>query len=144
MNNCPFCDDDTNKNRLLIETETVKVIFSNPRLTKGHLLIMPKRHVTRPWELTIEERAEIFGLILRLQQWIAENISAGCDLRENYRPFLPQSRLKIDHIHYHLIPRSNEDDIYQKCQIYERDLFKDLPAEEVREVGSRFDHGRTA
>lgn len=100
--------------RLLDESELVKVIFSNPHLTGGHLLVIPRRHVEEPWNLTADEQNEVFRLTTKYQQRLASTLGTGCDVRQNYRPFLVQGRLKIDYIHYHLIPRVFEDEIYEK------------------------------
>ena len=55
----------------------------------------------------------------------------GCDVREHYRPFLVQSRLKVDHVHWHLVPRTDKDDIYVKSQTYEKELFRKLEDGEI-------------
>jgi len=71
----------------LDENEFASVLFSNPRLMPYHLLIAPKRHVERPWELAAREQRAIWALILKWQKWLCANVAAGCDVRENYRPF---------------------------------------------------------
>lgn len=131
---CPFCKN--NKERIFSESENVKVIFSDPRLTKGHLLVIPKRHVERTWELTVDEINEIFIFLKDLQKKISETIGTGCDIRQNYRPFMIQNHLKVDHIHFHLIPRTFEDEIYKKTQIFEKEVFQDLTEKEVHETKS--------
>lgn len=47
---------------------------------------------------------------------------------------MKQSRLKIDHLHFHLLPREFEDELYQKCQIYETDIFRMLTEEEKEKL----------
>jgi histidine triad (HIT) family protein len=135
MKDCPFCDTSTN-NRVFSESKLVKVIFSNPRLVEGHLLVIPKRHIEEPWELDKQERDEVFHFINSLQKKISQTLGTGCDVRQNYRPFIIQGKLKIDHVHYHLIPRKFEDELYEKSQIYEKDIFGDLPNSEVDKVMS--------
>jgi histidine triad (HIT) family protein len=143
MNNCPFCEENSSINPILLETNLTKVIFSNPRLVMGHLLIVPKRHVTKPWDLTPAERNDIFNLIYKLQKWLSETMGDGCDLRENYRPFLPQDELKVDHIHYHLIPRRDNDNIYYIGEVHERNLFTELPDNEAEKIKKLFSHAKT-
>jgi diadenosine tetraphosphate (Ap4A) HIT family hydrolase len=36
------------------------------------------------------------------------------------------SRLKVDHVHYHLIPRSLHDELYLKVEKFETDIFRDM------------------
>src|SRR5689334_19599682 len=111
---CPFCNLNNETSRLIRETEHVAVILSNPRLMEGHVLVVPKRHVEQPWGLTPSERTELFDTVLDTQHRIIAAFATGCDIREHYRPFLPQSRTKIDHIHFHLHPRELEDALYEK------------------------------
>jgi len=112
----------------------VRVIFSNPRLMKGHLLVTPKRHVEQPWELAEHELKEIFFHIHALQKKLAETLGTGCDIRQNYRPFIKQGRLKVDHLHFHLLPRTFQDDLYEKSMKFETDIFSDVPVAEVDAV----------
>ena len=134
MSDCPFCNIDEIKTRILQETDNVRVIFSNPRLMKGHLLVTPKHHVEQPWDLAETELKEIFSHIHALQKRIAKTLGAGCDIRQNYRPFMKQGRLKVDHLHFHLLPRAFQDDLYERSMKYETDIFADLTETELEEV----------
>lgn len=134
MNTCPFCNIDPVRNKTLQESEHVRVIFSNPRLVKGHLLVTPKRHVEQPWELTEAEVKDIFEHIHVLQKKLSETLGTGCDIRQNYRPFMKQGRLKVDHVHFHLLPRTFQDDLYEKSMRYETDMFNDISSDEVESV----------
>jgi diadenosine tetraphosphate (Ap4A) HIT family hydrolase len=133
MRACPFCYPSVDEH-LAAESELVKVIFSNPRLVKGHLLVIPKRHIERPWELTSQEQAEIGAMITTWQRQLLQAIGTGCDMRQNYRPFLVQGRLKVDHVHYDLLPRTFEDELYVKGQVHEKAIFADLTDQEVAEI----------
>lgn len=138
MENCPFCKEN---NRVIIEENKSAIIFfSNPRLTKGHLLVTPKRHVEKPWKLTEKELFDIFCLLFKYQPMLADTFG-GCDIKENYRPFIKQNRLKIDHVHFHLVPRSLFDKIYEKS-IDESKLFEDLKENEIREITELIKAGR--
>jgi histidine triad (HIT) family protein len=132
---CPFCGlVEKEKDRLVHEGNLAIVFLSNPRRTKGHTLVVPKRHVEKPWELTREERLEIFELIDHYEQKLLESVGTGCDIRQNYRPFMRQDHLKVDHVHYHILPRTLEDEMYQKAEKFERELFAPLPNDEADEV----------
>lgn len=104
----------------------------------GHTLITPKRHVEKPWELTDDELLSIFELIYFAQRQLAKEFSQGCDVRQNYRPFLQQSRLKVDHVHFHVMPRDFEDELYQKVEKHETDMFKDITPEEHDKIAKIF------
>lgn len=129
---CPFCEA---KDRVLKENEHAFVLLSNPSKVRGHALVIPKRHVEEPWKLTAEERRDIFELLDDVtQKLVAGGLGDGVDIRQNYRPFIVQNRLKVDHVHYHAIPRTSEDYIYQISEKFETDLFADLDASESKEV----------
>lgn len=132
--NCPFCEIDSHKTKIIQTNEMTFIAFSNPRLTPGHLLVIPKRHVEKLSELTQNELRELWDNIIGFQEKIISNIAPGCDVRQNYRPFQKQSRLKVDHLHIHLIPRGYKDDIYKITQINEKNLFKNLKEDEMNKV----------
>ena len=135
---CPFCSIDKQRTRILKEGKYVLVVLSNPRLVDGHLLVIPKRHVEIPSELNEEERKELFDTLLEFQEKICSKFSSGCDIHQNYRPFQKQGQIKVDHLHFHLIPREFEDELYQKCQIYEKDIFRMLTEEEKERFAKLF------
>jgi diadenosine tetraphosphate (Ap4A) HIT family hydrolase len=125
---CRFCSPT---NRILKENNKAAALLSNPRKVPGHFLVIPKRHIDKPWELDKDELQDIFELIFFIEQRLVNKLGQGVDIRQNYRPFIPEGRLKVNHIHFHLYPRYNEDYLYQVAERYETDLFTDLdPAEE--------------
>lgn len=128
---CPFCNS---VEKVVKSNKTAIVILSNPRKTPGHTLVLPKRHVEKPWELTGDELQDIYALIFEVEQKLIGKLGDGCDVRQNYRPFMEQSQLSVKHIHFHVIPRYFQDYIYQVAEKYEHDLFTDLDAKEAKEV----------
>ncbi|HEX7368260.1 MAG TPA: HIT family protein [Candidatus Saccharimonadales bacterium] len=133
---CPFC---TTHDRVLKENAHAQVVLSNPRKVPGHFLVLPKRHIEKPWELTNDELTDIFDLIFFIEQKIIGKLGDGCDVRQNYRPFMQQSKLKLDHIHFHVIPRSLYDYIYKVSEKYDTELFADLDDLERKEVAKLLD-----
>lgn len=127
---CPFCTIDLSRTRILDENTYTKVILSNPRLTKGHLLVIPKRHVEKLSQLSILEREQLFDMVVSYQDKILSSISNGCDIRQNYRPFQEENEVKVDHLHIHLIPRSYKDEYYEIVQKNEKELFTWIPDSE--------------
>ena len=124
---CQFCKIIIDKHeRIVKETKFSFTMLSNPKLMDGHLLVIPKRHIEKPSELTAEERKDIFDEVINLQEKILEKISPGCDICEHYRPFIPDNKFKVSHLHFHLRPRFLDDELYKKVQIYEKDIFQDL------------------
>ncbi len=95
----------------------------------GHLLVIPKRHIEKISELTKTERNELFDEVAALQEFVVKKISPGCDISEHYRPFIPNGRLKVGHLHVHIWPRYPNDELYEKVQVFEKNIFKDLSQE---------------
>ena len=133
---CPFCNLDMEKTRILDETQKTRTIISNPALVKLPLLVIPKKHVEKPSELDKQEREEIFNQIIKFQELLLKKFS-GCDIKQHFKPFLKQDDYKINHLHFHIIPREFEDEIYKKCQINEKQVFKFLNQEELEEIKNK-------
>lgn len=100
----------------------------------GHFLVIPKRHVEQPWDLTNEELTDIFDLIFHIEQKIIGKLGDGVDIRQNYRPFQKQSDLKLNHVLFHVYPRYEDDYLYKVSEQYEKDLFTDLDPDEHDEI----------
>ncbi len=133
METCVFCQILKEKqDQLILSNDSVFVIFSNPCLMSCHLLVIPKRHVEYPSELSVEERKELFDTALDFQERILKKIASGCDLRQHCRPFQKESKFKVNHVHFHLQPRKFQDEFYQQCQKFETEIFKDLNFEEAK------------
>jgi len=128
---CPFCNA---ADRVLKENEHAILILSNPRKVPGHILVLPKRHIEEPWQLTADELTDVFKLIFLAEQRILGKLGDGVDIRQNYRPFKREDELKKNHVLFHVIPRSKDDYIYSVSEKFEKDLFADLDDLERKEV----------
>jgi len=133
---CPFCNYA--KRAIIKENALAYLILSNPRKVPGHSLVIPKRHVEEPWKLSSGEILDVFDLVAFAEKKLLKDLVTGCDVRQNFRPFIPQGRLKVDHIHYHVIPRDPRDIIFEISERYEIDLFKDLTDEESARITKIF------
>ncbi len=122
---CPFCEMNPQRNYVLKRHEYVFVMLSNPRLMPCHLLVVPNRHVEEPWRLSSHEREEILNTTIELQERIVRTqLAPWVDLRQHYRPSLPESTEKVNHYHVHILPRRWNDDLYLQAQVGESALFK--------------------
>lgn len=125
--------------RVLKSNKTAQAFLSNPRKVPGHFLVTPKRHIEKPWELTAEELQDVFELIFFVEQKLIGKVGDGVDIRQNYRPFMQQGKLKVNHLHFHLIPRYLEDYLYKVSEQFETDLFIPLDAGEAKDVAKLLD-----
>lgn len=131
---CPFCDIiKKDPDRVLAEKDKVVVFLSNPRLMKGHTLVIPKRHVERLSELNRQEKQELLETVIEFQEKILDEVAPGCDVRRHYRPFLDDA-ITVSHLHFHLHPRHFADELWEESQQYHRELFENLSEKEKEEM----------
>jgi diadenosine tetraphosphate (Ap4A) HIT family hydrolase len=105
--NCPFCLDNA-KSRIVSEYGSAFAIKDNFPVTKGHHLIIPKRHSQNYFSLSENERYDAENLIRILQKKISESDSSvtGFNVGANSGESAGQT---IFHAHIHLIPRRDGD-----------------------------------
>ncbi len=133
---CTFCDLQVGKvlNRIIEETSDTLIFLSNPCKMPGHLLVVPKRHVETLSELTDEELMHVMKQVAEYQNKIIERITPGCDVRQHYQPYVADSEFKVSHLHFHLQPRSLNDEMYEKSGKFENPLFYYLSEEERERI----------
>lgn len=137
MGECVFCDID--KDKVLREGQDSFTILSDPYLLKGHCLVIPKKHFESVLEVPDEILIELVKEVREVERLLIEKFGAnGCDIRQHYRPFQGESQLKVNHLHFHVLPREFEDELYEKSMVFEKDVFKELGDEVVRELKGVF------
>jgi diadenosine tetraphosphate (Ap4A) HIT family hydrolase len=109
---CPFCNQER-KEQPVKENELAQIFLSDPHKVPGHVLVMPKRHIEKPWELTPEELQACFDLIFLVEQRFLGKLGDGFDIRQSYWPFREQGSLKAKHLLFHVIPRAEDDYLFQ-------------------------------
>ena len=102
---CTFCEIDssrtTNQNTLAYVTPDKYPV------TKGHILIIPKRHVKDYFGLDKSESSAIHELILEEKERLSEDTSIeGYNIGVNCGEVAGQT---VFHCHVHLIPRRKGD-----------------------------------
>jgi len=135
---CRFCRDgiDPKKTRIMRKSKYSYVALAYPRLVKGHLLVIPKRHVERISELNNEELIDIMALTRKYCEKVL-SFSKGYTVRNNYMPFLTETERKVNHMHIQIIPRGDSDKIYAKSITLENTLFERPSKEEIEDVIKR-------
>ena len=104
--NCVFCTLPTG--RILFENNLAMAFHDNYPVTKGHILIVPKRHVWEYFDLYQAEINAIHELLLKARQELQfydESIT-GFNIGINNGKDAGQT---IFHCHVHLIPRRRGD-----------------------------------
>jgi diadenosine tetraphosphate (Ap4A) HIT family hydrolase len=96
---CELCS----RHEVLLENALAYVRHDNNSLSRGHVLVIPKRHVASFFDMTAEEQAAVLALLGEIQRSIQERHSPdGYNIGVNVGKAGGQSRM---HVHLHLIPR---------------------------------------
>ncbi len=113
-------------------------MLDNFPLSKGHTLVVPKRHITDLSELKDSEKLDVFNTIAKVEKALMETIGCeGTDLRQHFRPFLPETQLSIRHVHFHVIPRGYNDELFMRAMKYQRSIRQRLSSKEKKDMGIR-------
>lgn len=105
-NGCPFCNLNP-KVELLSETATAVAFLDGYPVSKGHTLIIPKRHVADYFDLTVHEQQSLWLLVNHCKKILTERYNPdGFNVGINVREAAGQS---VFHVHIHLIPRYKGD-----------------------------------
>jgi diadenosine tetraphosphate (Ap4A) HIT family hydrolase len=88
---------------VLVENALAYVRYDNNSLSRGHVLVVPKRHVASFFDMTAQEQAAVLALLGDIQKSIQKQYSPdGYNIGVNVGKAGGQSRM---HVHVHLIPR---------------------------------------
>jgi diadenosine tetraphosphate (Ap4A) HIT family hydrolase len=100
---CELCRLD----QVLIEDEEAYVRYDNNSLSRGHVLIVPRRHVADFFDMTAREKAGVLALLDRAKALLDDEFAPdGYNIGVNIGHAGGQSRM---HVHVHLIPRYRGD-----------------------------------
>lgn len=102
---CPFCRIPEAKR--LLENEHFLAIRDIHPVSRGHCLVLAKRHVADFFALNAEEMASLHSICLQLRELLeAEYHPEGFNLAMNCGRAAGQS---VFHFHLHFIPRYKQD-----------------------------------
>lgn len=104
---CLFCSLQTTK-RVVEELDTVFAIADKFPVSRGHHLIIPKRHADDFFSMTDQEQAETVSMlnILKVKLLSEDRSITGFNIGMNCGVSAGQT---IFHAHTHLIPRRDGD-----------------------------------
>ena len=102
---CPFCQLDPAKQ--LFSNDLAIVIADGFPISRGHSLIIPKRHFPSLFEATDEERAALWDLLDQTRAYLLKQYHPdGFNIGINDGIAAGQT---VMHLHIHLIPRYSGD-----------------------------------
>ena len=108
MEQCIFCRIANGQipSRTLYEDENFRVILDLGPATKGHALILPKKHAKDLLELPEETAAKAMVLAKKMALLLKEKLHCdGLNLVQNNGEAAGQT---VPHFHLHLIPRYHD------------------------------------
>ncbi len=109
--NCIFCKilGGIIPSRKIYEDEDFIAILDAFPSAKGHVIIIPKMHVTNIFEMPDELAAKVFGVAKKVAAAVKQ--ATGCDgvnILQNNGKAAGQS---VFHLHVHVIPRFLDDSL---------------------------------
>ena len=101
---CELCVPES----VLAESELAYVRSESNSLSRGHVVVVPRRHVSDFFEMTSAEQTAVIELLNTARALIQSQYSPdGYNIGVNIGRAAGQSRM---HVHVHLIPRYAGDD----------------------------------
>lgn len=96
---CELCQPQS----ILIDNELAYAQFDNNSLSRGHVVVVPRRHVADFFEMSEREQIAVLQLLNAARNFIrAQHSPDGYNIGVNVGRAAGQSRM---HVHVHLIPR---------------------------------------
>jgi diadenosine tetraphosphate (Ap4A) HIT family hydrolase len=133
---CAFCNITSEPERIIRRGNLFTSFLSNPRLVKGHVLVIPNDHVEDVADLSLGRNYEMFEEIQRIiliLRSLGES-AMGTDVWTKTRLHVPEGEIKINHLHTHLIPSGPGTEIYDRGLLWTPDRFSPLPDDERDEM----------
>jgi len=103
FSNCPFCSEDD----AIVKNDHAYARFDKYPVNPGHVLVIPRRHVSSFFEISRSERQELFNLVDEMKLYLDSKYSPdGYNVGINVGETAGQT---VMHVHVHLIPRYKDD-----------------------------------
>ena len=102
-NNCPFCYETNYES----EGDLTFTKTDSYPVSKGHTLVIPKRHISSYFECTDNERLELWSLVEQVKTELEDTFAPdGFNIGINVGEVAGQT---VPHMHIHVIPRYSGD-----------------------------------
>lgn len=111
MNNCVFCNIISGDipSTVIYEDNDFKAIMDISPASKGHVIILTKKHFENLFQLEDNEAEKILVIARKIATAMKEELNCdGINFLQNNGKAAGQS---VFHIHFHLIPRYEDDKV---------------------------------
>ncbi len=109
---CPFCDDGIDAYGEVIFSTSLAYVLTNPDpVLKASVMIMPKRHVESPFDLSEEEWLQIRKLMQKAKSYLEQFAPQGFNMGWNVGEVAGQH---VPHVHFHVIGRYADEPLAGK------------------------------
>ena len=142
MEECIFCKIVKNEipsKKVYEDASTVGFLDINPA-SLGHTIVIPKKHYSNIYDVGEDDLNKTIGIVKILAERIKNRLNAdGVNVLQNNGRHAGQI---VDHVHFHIIPRYENDDImikFPRPHVSEEDMkaVQDkLKEEEKRNIGT--------
>jgi diadenosine tetraphosphate (Ap4A) HIT family hydrolase len=88
---------------VVVDNDLAYARYDSNALSRGHVLVIPKRHVADFFEMTEAEQSAVMDLLRQARNLVQKKYSPdGFNIGANVGKAAGQNRM---HVHFHLIPR---------------------------------------
>lgn len=99
---CVFCNPKIVAAQFVDETTHFNIILDYEPRVRGHLLIIPKRHVMKAHELSADEWKELSPIINQVAAVFLKHL--GTDQYILWEKNGPKAFQEVPHVHFHVVP----------------------------------------
>lgn len=106
---CPFCRavDGLAPAHIVASDDDTVTLLTNAPASAGHLLVLPRRHVTELWSASSDEAAALGRATAQMARLLRDRLAPdGVTVRQNNGAASGQ---RVAHLHVHLVPRWHGD-----------------------------------
>ena len=129
---CIFCEIIAGNipGKKVYEDDEILAILDISQTTKGHTLVMPKKHYANFLEMPVSEFGSLMEKVQSISNKVIENLDAkGCNVLINTNEVAGQT---VMHTHVHVIPRYDQNDTI-KVQFSENKLDLDEVLKQINQ-----------
>jgi histidine triad (HIT) family protein len=135
IEDCDFCAIANGEDPLVevvCEADSWIAFFPLKPATKGHTLVIPRRHIADIWELDVQLGSDLMSAVIRVGRAVAAVVRPeGMNLISSKGSAAEQT---VFHLHFHILPRWNRDgfDDIWPTETADEDVDLEVLAEHIR------------